>query len=165
MKLKEKHNFIRPLRKAGFSRAEVNELGFNCGKLMWTKCLNERKRNLGGRPHIPEERSLAIKNHLESISHEASNRILKKFVYTDYIPNENETEMKKKEIKARRIRERKIETVKYLNNSKIAAKFLFDRLPGRENEKKIPYSTFLKYIDKKYKKVRRLTDLCILKKK
>jgi hypothetical protein len=43
--LELRHRFIRPLRNANFSRTKViEEIGFECGKLMWFNCLNENDR-------------------------------------------------------------------------------------------------------------------------
>lgn len=46
--LKERHNFVRPLRKAGLTHKEVLNLGFGVSDNLWKSCLNEEERNLGG---------------------------------------------------------------------------------------------------------------------
>lgn len=47
MKFKERHNLIRQLRNAGLSFETVRELGFKVSKSLWTKCLDNFKRNQG----------------------------------------------------------------------------------------------------------------------
>ena len=46
-KQKNKHHFIRPLRRAEMSLNDVKNIGFNCSKGLWKSCLNECERNLG----------------------------------------------------------------------------------------------------------------------
>jgi hypothetical protein len=48
VKPKSKHYFIRPLRHSGFSLSQVRKLGFICSYNLWTSCLNENDRHLGG---------------------------------------------------------------------------------------------------------------------
>ena len=45
--LKERHNIIRPLRKANLKRSDVKSLGFNVSKHLWRTYYNKKKRNLG----------------------------------------------------------------------------------------------------------------------
>jgi hypothetical protein len=52
VKSKSKHYFIRPLRHAGFTKRQVNRLGFDCGKKLWRSCMNRRDRHLGGRSRL-----------------------------------------------------------------------------------------------------------------
>ena len=45
--LKSRHNIVRPLRKANFSRTEIRKLGFPVGKKLWKNCENANERNIG----------------------------------------------------------------------------------------------------------------------
>ncbi len=84
IKQKSKHNFIRPLREAKLTHNEVLELGFQCGTWLWEKCLSNHARHLGGKPSLSEknpEEVAIIREHMESIANEASNRSVQVKVY------------------------------------------------------------------------------------
>ena len=76
-KQKSKHKYIYPIRKAGFTRKEALKLNFKVGKLMWTNCLNRKKRNKGGKPKLKALFCKEIELHLENNSEIAANRFLK----------------------------------------------------------------------------------------
>ena len=76
-KQKIKHKFIYPIRKAGFSMKDALGLNFKVCKGMWANCLNQKTRNLGGKPKLKSLYVQAIGSHLSSNSEIAANRYLK----------------------------------------------------------------------------------------
>lgn len=46
-KQKDKHVFIYPLRSAGLTHKQANELGFKVSFRLWRSCLDQRTRNKG----------------------------------------------------------------------------------------------------------------------
>lgn len=46
-KIKKKHQYIFPIRWAGFSFSQAKELGFDIKRKLWLNCLNRSKRNKG----------------------------------------------------------------------------------------------------------------------
>jgi len=48
VKPKNKHHFVRPIRRAGISLNEAKGLGFRIGKTVWKSCLDTNNRHLGG---------------------------------------------------------------------------------------------------------------------
>ena len=52
-KKKQRHHFIRPMRKANFTLKETRGLGFICSKQLWRSCIvTDAERNKGGRRKI-----------------------------------------------------------------------------------------------------------------
>jgi hypothetical protein len=49
--LKNKHNFIRPLRSATLTLSQAKKLGFNCGKRLWINSVFDKERLPGGDQH------------------------------------------------------------------------------------------------------------------
>jgi hypothetical protein len=47
MPLKQRHNLIRPIKKAKFSYRHVRKLGFNVSKELWKNCNDSSIRKLG----------------------------------------------------------------------------------------------------------------------
>lgn len=76
-KTKSKHKYIYPLKKAGFTRIEAINLGFNAKKTVWNGCLNRSVRNKGGRPRLENSIIKQINDHLQENSSIAANRYLK----------------------------------------------------------------------------------------
>ena len=46
-KQKAKHQFIYPLRSAGFTLSDTKNLGFKCSGWLWKRCLNQMERDKG----------------------------------------------------------------------------------------------------------------------
>ena len=74
VKLRQKHHFINALRTSGFTLKETNELGFECGDLLWINCTVIDERDLGGRPRAQEILPELINKHMKNISQIAANR-------------------------------------------------------------------------------------------
>jgi hypothetical protein len=154
-KLKQRHYFIRPLRQANLTLKEIKEIGFKCGKSLWKTCLNKSERLEGGRPEIPETIKDGINNHMENVSSEAANRLIKERIVGPNLPNLGiydgniRSDIEKRLISVRN----RFHTIR-------ESKKLYDDIYEQVNGKKISYSTFLKYIQKKYKKPKGLSDLC-----
>jgi hypothetical protein len=159
VELKRKHYFIRPLRLASLTLSNINELGFECGKELWKSCLDERERLPGGRPSLDDKIKSDIQKHFESISYEAANRTIQERVIGPYLPIHGRYNGIKKP-KIKRLIEKNLITVRNRSSSLREAKMLFDDKHQNEYGRKIPYQTFIKYIHKKYKRPKRLTDLC-----
>jgi hypothetical protein len=157
IKPKKRHHIIRPLRLAGITKREVNELGFRCGKKLWKSCLNRNERNLAGRPRLPLILVNEIKEHMQSLSNIASNRSVIIRTFADRNPT---LYYKKKTIRKQYVSARYRETT--LNDAfkqfKEKAQDINDDL--RERRLSIPLSTFKYKIDSRYKTPFRLTDLC-----
>lgn len=75
---KKKHTLLRPMRMAKFTVPECRKLGFKATHYMYRNCLKINERDKGGRNTIDREVKGNIEQHMESISHISSNRILKK---------------------------------------------------------------------------------------
>jgi hypothetical protein len=159
--LKKRHNFIRPLRLAGFTQREIQKLGFKCGNNLWRDCLNPNERLPGGRPNLNDEIRVEIDKHAESLSNFGANRTISERSIGPYLFIPGRYNGIKKP-KPKRLIEKNIISVKYLNVSRREIVKLFNEKKEQVLDKKIPYSTFTKYVHKKYKKAKRLTDLCII---
>lgn len=127
---KERHNIIRPLKQSGLSLKDVKALGFTCSNDLWKSCLEENKRNKGGRRPVSQDILNHINDSLEAYSVAASNRTIKSPITKEVIP----------------VRYRSDTLVYIYNNSHVS------------NE--ISYSTFSKHVAHQFKKPHRLTDLC-----
>jgi hypothetical protein len=159
--MKEKHDFIRPLRLADLTLSNIKDLGFNCGKELWKNCLDERPRLPGGRPVLDENIQTEIENHMETITSFAANRTIKERVIGPYLPIHGRYHGIKKP-KIKRLMEKSLITVRNRYSTLREAKTQFDEKYQLEYGRKIPYQTFLKYIHKKYKRPKRISDLCML---
>jgi hypothetical protein len=159
VKTKQKHNFIRPLRLANFTLANIKELGFHCGKQLWKNCLDERERLPGGRPIIDDKIQTDIENHMQLITSEAANRTIQQRVIGPYLPLHGQFNGRKKP-KIKRLIENNLITVRYRNLSFRETKTLFDNKHQQEYGRKLPYQTLIKYIHKRYKRPKRMSDLC-----
>lgn len=156
---KRKHYFIRPLRMATLTLSNIQELGFNCGKRLWKNCLDEKERLPGGRPTLSEKIQTDIENHFESITNVAANRTIQERVIGPYLPIHGKYHGIKKP-KIKRLIEKNLITVRNRSTTLREAKVLFDEKHQNEYGRKLPFQTFIKYINKKYKRPKRLTDLC-----
>jgi hypothetical protein len=156
---KQKHHFIRPLRQASFTLANIKELGFNCGKDLWKKCLDDRERLPGSRPIIDDNIQTDIENHMNSITNVAANGTIQQRIIGPYLPLHGEYNGIKKP-KIKRLIEKNLIPVRYRNCTLRETKNLFDNKHQQEYGRKLPYQTLIKYIHKKYKRPKRLTDLC-----
>ncbi len=125
-KQKQKHKFISPIRKAGFSIKEASFLNFKVSQYLWKNCLVLNKRKLGGRPKLDAFLISKINSHISANSSIAANRYLK----------------------------RQSTSVMYRNSTIIESHRTF------AFRKVVPFSSFYKYIEKKFKKPHRLSDLC-----
>lgn len=159
VKSKQKHRFIRPLRLAGLSRNEVKELGFKCGIKLWRDCYNTNERLVGGRPCLQETIHDEIEKHLEILSSFGANRIISKRVIGPYLPIAGKFNGTKKP-KQKRFIVKNIIPVKYLNSTNKEITKTFNEKNEEKLGKKLSYSTIYKNIHKKYKRAKRLTDLC-----
>jgi hypothetical protein len=157
--LKNKHNFIRPLRSATLTLSQAKKLGFNCGKRLWINSVFDKERLPGGRPTLEQNIQNDINDHFESITYDAANRTIKERIIGPYLPlNGVYNGIKKPKIK--RLIEKNLITVRNRRSTLREAKILFDDKHQNEYGRKIPFQTFRKYINKKYKKPKRLSDLC-----
>jgi hypothetical protein len=157
IKMKEKHNFIRPLRNNGFRLNEIKEMGFNCGDVLWQTCLNRNARNKGGRPMLDIAIRNSIEEFLESKTSIAANYMIDKKVG---MPLRVQAPIRK--IRNRRNKRFAYKTIPVnVRNLDITKKYANLQYNNQTEGKKLSYSTFIKYIDSKYKKIRRYTDLCI----
>jgi hypothetical protein len=147
-----KHHFIRPLRTVGMSLNDAHELGFECGSLEWQNCLDESERKLGGRPCTDRMIIEEINTHMESLSNTASCKTVKIGKYAERISTELH--------KPKRI-DTTYEAVRYRQTTiKEAWKLFIERRQHDKKMKSIPFTTFYKKIDKRFKKPFQLTDLC-----
>ena len=71
---KNRHDFIRPLRKAGLAFFDIKKFGFVCSTGLWKNCLNRLDRNLGGRPRLPSNLKSELHQHMKELSDISSNR-------------------------------------------------------------------------------------------
>ena len=77
-KQKQRFKLLNPMRHAGLSYKETRSLGFKATKYMWKSCLMLNERMRGGKPKIDDSIKSEIELHMESISHIAANRYLKR---------------------------------------------------------------------------------------
>jgi hypothetical protein len=124
---------INALRISGLSRREVNELNFKVCKYLWSEAKLVKEPSKRGRKEIQVDLKIAIQEHLEKYSNVSSNRSIK-----FPIGNDEKTDI----------------AVQHRNET---LEIIYDNFPFK-NE--IKFSTFCKYIDKKFKKPHRLSDLC-----
>jgi len=134
---KNKHKFIWPLKKAGFTYVEAHNLNFRVSRWLWNKCDDQTERTNGGRMKVSNEIIKSLNDHIEKDSYVASNRFLKKInecaMYRHYALKDHYASFPAKRTSASR----------------------------RKNQVgKISYSSFYKYTSKKYKNPHRLTDMC-----
>ncbi len=109
MTTKQKHYYIRPLRQANLTLANIKDLGFNCGKDLWENCLDDRERLLGGRPIIDDKIQTDIENHMHSITNVAANRTIQQRIIGPYLPLHGEYNGIKKP-KVKRLIEKKLDS-------------------------------------------------------
>jgi hypothetical protein len=101
-----------------------------------------------------------IENHMETVTSVAANRTVKERVIGPYVPiHVRYHGIKKPKIK--RLIEKNVITVRNRNITLREAKTQFDEKYQLEYGRIIPYQTFLKYIHKKYKRPKRISDLCM----
>jgi hypothetical protein len=135
---KNKHKFIRPVKKAGFSFTEAHDLNFGVSKWLWDKCMDHSIRQTGGRKKHPAEIIKALNSHIDKDSYVASNRYLKKInecaMYRHYAMRNHFTNF--------------------------PAKRTSEAIRQKSQYGTISYSSFYRYASKKYKKPHRLTDMC-----
>ena len=168
IKPKNKHFFLRSLRKAGFNFDETKELGFKFSKFLWRSCLNNQDRNTGGRPKLPAHLVEAIDKHFEQNSDPSSYRLATKISLKSILKKKNETRIIPK---PRSLRERF--NCRFLNNSIsfIQRKFPLNKTilwrAKKKNNRRPAIrrlfpskSTFFRYKANFYKKSRRKLDLC-----
>ena len=93
IKPKNKHYFLRSIRQSGFSFGETKKLGFKFSKFLWNSCLNNRERNLGGRPGLPENLKLGITKHLENNSAPSSYRTSTQIRKKNILKKKNEVKV------------------------------------------------------------------------
>jgi hypothetical protein len=153
VKSKSKHHFIRPARHSGLSCGEIRELGFICSDDLWESCVDINERHLGGRPRIVPELINEINEHMENITNIAANRTV---VIRSYAERNPRILFKKRKIAQR------VESVRYrtttLNDAFRQYKLLNNNL--NDQRRNFRFSTFKYYIDKRFKKPFRHTDLC-----
>jgi len=146
VKPKKKHYFKKPLRLATLTLSNIQELGFNCGKRLWKNCLDENERLPGGRPTLSENIQTDIENHFESITNVAANRTIQERVIGPYLPIFGRYHGVKKP-KIKRLIEKNLITVRNRSTSLREAKFLFDDKHHNVYGRKLPFQTFIKYIN------------------
>jgi hypothetical protein len=158
VKPKNKHNFIRPFRQAGFSLPQVKELGFKCSKNLWKSCTNTYNRHLGGRAQLPEIIIQEINTHMDNLSNIGANRSI---VARQYAQRNPFIIFKKTKLSQQLV------NVRYRQTSIKDAYRLFKASPRnnlneviRNKIRNFRLPTFRKYLDKRYKKPFRFTDLC-----
>lgn len=150
IKQKNKHHFIRPLRKSGLSYVQAKELGFDFFGLLWKSCLNEEERNLGGRPSVGQNIASEIEKHMENLSNIAANRLVKVRTFSERNPCVKFTKKKLSD---------NYKNALYRQTTLYEAYKNF--INQNENLKgKIGFATFYKYVDNRFKKPSKSTDLC-----
>lgn len=156
-KSKQKHYFIRPLRDSGLHLQEVKELGFKCSWDLWKSCKNSNARQLGGARKIPDKIIKEINKHMEGLSEIAANRSTKIIEYE----KRNPVVLYKKKKKSERYVSAMYRQTTLQDSFKKFIEFsqtIEDELKIRR--KNLKFSTFYKYVDKRFKKPFKLTDLC-----
>jgi hypothetical protein len=153
IKSKSKHHFIRPARLSGLSLQETKELGFVCNKKLWASCLDTNERHQGGRRRTDAELVEEIKVHMESLTNIGANRT---------VVIRNFAERNPREIYKKRKISQQIENVRYRTTTLNEA---FRQYKLRDNHlndqrRNFRFLTFKKYVDKRFKKPQKSTDLC-----
>lgn len=153
IKSKNKHNFIRPLRKAKLTQSEAHELGFKFSPDLWLSCLSDHDRHIGGNPALsikrPEE-VFKIKNHMESLANPASHRSVDVKTF--------ETRPAWASVKKRKIISKEPRPVMYRETTMLEAFKQF--IEKNESDKSVSLPTFVKYTDARFKRPRKKTDVC-----
>jgi hypothetical protein len=130
-KKNERFKYAVALQQANMSYREAKSLGFGISNRLWTRCRNDRTmRANSGRFPIAEDLVHSINEHMESISSQASNRTVCSAIDNQPIG------------------------VWYCSMSFRKA---YQTFAYREE---LRYSTFFKYVQKKFKKPHRKTDIC-----
>ncbi len=157
IKPKRKHHFIRPLRLAGITKRQVNELGFRCGKKLWRSCLNRNGRHLGGRSRMPNDLINEIREHMENLSNIAANKTIVIRTFSQRDPCVN---YKKKTISKRNhvAMYRQTTLNEAFRQFKEQAQNLNPEL--RDRRLNLNFSVFHKKVGPIFKKPFKLTDLC-----
>ncbi len=74
-KPKEKFKYLKPLRRAKFSRSMAKKLGFDTSSFIWKSCLvDDTVKHKSGRKPLTQNIIREINKHMESLSNIASNR-------------------------------------------------------------------------------------------
>ncbi len=76
-KQKNKHKYLYPIKRAGFSISEALHFNFKISTHIWHSCLNRSKRNKGGKPKLDVLLVDKLNAHLTQNSSIAANRYLK----------------------------------------------------------------------------------------
>jgi hypothetical protein len=93
IKPKNKHHYLRALRRSGFSFEETKYLGYNASNHLWKACLDRRERKLGGRPQLSQNIKNAINLYLENNSDPSSYKIATQIEKNPLIMKKNEVKL------------------------------------------------------------------------
>jgi len=168
IKPKNKHFFLRSIRKAGFSFEETKTLGFKFSKYLWKSCLKVHDRDLGGRPQLPKNLANSINGHYEQNSEPSSYRVATKIIKKDKIRKKNEVRV---EPRPRSFRERincrfLNNTISFLQKSFPLNKTILWRAKKRKNRRPAirrlypSKRSFFRYRANFFKMSRNKLDLC-----
>jgi hypothetical protein len=151
VKPKNKHFFIKCLRKSNFSRMECTKLGFKFSKHLWSTCLINEDRDVGGRYSYCKNYKERINKFLEENSEISASRTTTIFNKNIKLNKPNGTPVKEKNTKT-------VVNSRYINNSMNELHKLF--VTQLDDDPKPSKTSFLKYSEKIFKKARRKTDIC-----
>jgi hypothetical protein len=163
IKKKNQHNFIRPLRKAKLTLSQSKELGFKCGTFLWQSCLDESDRHLGGQPALDAAEISNINHFMEDLSTPAANRTAIVKVYESRPPS---VPFKKKVLNKTATT---VQPALYCSTSTTEAYLRYRKIKEQEADddsdeivpsKIISQKTFERYIEERFKKPKKSTDVC-----
>lgn len=120
--------------------------------------MDERERLPGSRPAIPLTIINDIEKYMNENTYSASNRIIKRRAIGPYLPEFSSHNNSNENPDKRHKTYKNIDTVKYYTQSITNARYSFLQLNKKYS---ISLSTFRKYMQKKYKRPKRISDLCL----
>jgi hypothetical protein len=164
IKKKNQHNFIRPLRKAKLTKTQSKELGFKFGNFLWQSCLDESDRHLGGKPALDPAEVAKINHFMEGLSTPAANRTA---IVKVYEPRPPSVPFKKKILNKTATQR---QPALYCSTSITEAYLRYRALNEEEADdsdsdeivpnKIISQVTFENYVEERFKKAKKSTDVC-----
>ena len=159
IKKKNQHFFYRPLKLAGLTKIDLENMGYKIGKSLWSSCKQNHERKLGGRPKINQSTIDCIHETVEKYSAPSSFRIIQ-VKKRKSIAHLSQLEPRKKMIKLKEKRETEVESLTVLNRTEtineLKKKFDQSSLINHDKDVILPIShqTFINYVksEKVFKK-------------
>lgn len=148
--IKKKHVFIKALRNSGLSLKEAKNVGFQFSNDLWKDCLDGKVRNLGGRNPLSNLVVKEINNQMEDISTLSADKMV-------FLREHEDRDPSQKIPRIRKYKSKILKTVKYRQTTYCEAYRFYKE---KNAAKLISYSSFYKYVQNKFKKPYRFTDLC-----